>query len=135
MPVSMSLQAWMMTVSGNKYIILGWQKLNTILNRPSVVGDALQASVSLINSLSNLVILCKKYLKNTFTSEPQEVGSWHFEKKFTFPHLSCVTFHVSHIACHLIFVIYIYIFKYMFDKVVKLVSSVKKMTVCGAISE
>ena len=43
-----------------------------------------------------------KYVQDTFTTKPEKLGSWNFERRFTFPHyhMSCVTDHVSHVMCH-----------------------------------
>ena len=62
-----------------------------------------------------------KYLYNTFTSKPEELRSWTFEKRFTYPYLSCVICHVSCVTCHMSHVIYLYICCYFFDKLRKLV--------------
>ena len=41
-----------------------------------------------------------KYLPNTFNPKTEELGSWHFERRFTAPHLSCVMCQISFVTCH-----------------------------------
>ena len=54
-----------------------------------------------IDSFINWVILESKYLPNTINPNPEELGSWNFERMF-FPHYaSCLTCHVSCVMCHL----------------------------------
>ena len=42
-------------------------------------------------------------IQNIIASKPLELESWHFDRMFTPPHMSCVTCHVSRVTCHLPF--------------------------------
>ena len=69
-----------------------------IINRSCVTRAVLQTPPLLINWLSNPFW---KYLQNTFTPKPWELGSWHFEVRFTSPLQSCVMCHMSCVTCHM----------------------------------
>ena len=46
-----------------------------------------------------------KYLQDTFTPKPLELGTWNFERMFTSHHMSRVICHVSRVTCHMSHVI------------------------------
>ena len=80
-----------------------------VFNRPGVAGAVLQTPLWLINWLTHSSL--SKYLQNTFTPKPWELG----------PHLSCVIFHVSCVTCHISYAMYHKKIKINADKAVEFV--------------
>ena len=53
-----------------------------------------------------------EFMEFVFSRSVAELGSWNFERRFTFPNLSCVTCHMSSVKCHMSHVICIF-FKWL----------------------
>ena len=72
-----------------------------LINRPCVARAVLQTPLLVINWVSHPLW---KYLQQTFIPKPEKLGSWTFERRLTFPHLSCVRCHMSCVRCHMLYV-------------------------------
>ena len=83
-------------IIGNQEIL---NCISCVFNRPVVAGFVLQTPLLLIDWLnSSLSDGLWKYLQNTFSLKPEELGSWKFERRLTSPYLSRVTCHLSHVT-------------------------------------
>ena len=93
----------------NRYLFI------LLLFRPGEAGAVLQTQLSLTDWSSQSVSHpLWKYLQNTVSSKPWELGSWNFERMFTPQHVSQVTCPMSHITCHMSHVMCICFYIYFF---------------------
>ena len=71
--------------------------LTRLVNRPGVAGAVLQTASSLSEWVSHPF---PPDIHNIMTAKPLELESWNFERMFTPHHVSCVTYHLSRVTCH-----------------------------------
>ena len=69
-----------------------------IINRPCVAGAVLDTDLLFTQSVQ-WVSLFRLNLQNIINHKQSELGSWNFERMFI-PHMSCVTYRVSRVTCH-----------------------------------
>ena len=122
MMIMMMVIMMMMRVPTCKNIV----EIFKLFNRHGVARAELQRPLSLIKLLSHHLW---KYLQETLMSKPEEQGSWHFERRFTSPHLLGVTCHMSHVMCHMSRVtchMYFFLFFLQVLKLIGVGSSIKE---------